>query len=69
MTRLAERIGIAMSPVLLEPTFNGRPIRANSADESRSYGILRDARAARGSLDDGTARGSPSWRATCTSGP
>ena len=40
MTRLAERIGIAMSPVLLEPTFNGRPIRANSADEVAQYGIL-----------------------------
>jgi Sulfotransferase family len=40
MTRIAERIGIAMSPVLLEPTFNGRPIRANSADEVAQYGIL-----------------------------
>jgi hypothetical protein len=29
-----------MSPVLLEPTFNGRPIRANSADEVARYGIL-----------------------------
>ena len=46
MTRLAERIGIAMSPVLLEPTFNGRPIRANSAEEVAQYGILGDARAA-----------------------
>jgi Sulfotransferase family len=40
MTRIAERIGIAMSPVLLEPTFNGRPIRANSAEEVAEYGIL-----------------------------
>ncbi len=40
MTRIAERIGIEMSPVLLEPTFNGRPIRANSADEVAQYGIL-----------------------------
>jgi Sulfotransferase family len=40
MTRLAERIGITMSPILLEPTFNGRPIRANSADAVQSYGIL-----------------------------
>ena len=40
MTRLAERMGIAMSPVLLEPTFNGRPIRANSAEEVAHYGIL-----------------------------
>ena len=46
MARLAERIGIAMSPVLLEPTFNGRPIRANSAERSRSYGVLGGARAA-----------------------
>jgi hypothetical protein len=40
MARLAERIGITMSPVLLEPTFNGRPIRANSADAVAQYGIL-----------------------------
>ena len=31
MRELAERIGISMSPVLLRPTFNGRPIRANSS--------------------------------------
>jgi hypothetical protein len=40
MSGIAERIGIVMSPVLLEPTFNGRPIRANSADEVAQYGIL-----------------------------
>ncbi len=40
MTRLAERIGITFSPVLLEPTFNGRSIRANSAEEVSQYGIL-----------------------------
>ena len=40
MMRLAERIGIAMSPVLLEPTFNSRPIRANSAEAVESYGII-----------------------------
>ena len=40
MMRLAERIGISMSPVLLEPTFNGRPIRANSAEAVESYGII-----------------------------
>jgi len=40
MARLAERIGIAMSPVLLEPTFNGRPIRANSAEEVAQHGVL-----------------------------
>ena len=46
MRVVAERIGIAMSPVLLEPTFNGRPIRANSADEVAEYGVLATARAA-----------------------
>jgi len=40
VAQLAERIGITMSPVLLEPTFNGRPIRANSAEEVAQYGIL-----------------------------
>jgi Sulfotransferase family len=40
MARITERIGIAMSPMLLEPTFNGRPIRANSAGEVEQYGIL-----------------------------
>ena len=40
MMRLADRIGISMSPILLEPTFNGRPIRANSAEAVESYGIL-----------------------------
>jgi hypothetical protein len=40
MGRVAERMGITMSGVLLEPTFNGRPIRANSADAVQSYGIL-----------------------------
>jgi hypothetical protein len=44
MERIAARIGIAMSPVLLEPTFNGRPIRANSAEEVAEYGILTDRR-------------------------
>jgi hypothetical protein len=40
MERLAERIGIAMSPTLLEPSFNGRPIRANSAEEVAQHGVL-----------------------------
>jgi hypothetical protein len=53
MARIAERIGIAMSPVLLEPTFNGRPIRANSADEVGQYGIL--AKREQPSLDPETA--------------
>jgi hypothetical protein len=42
MRRVAERIGIEPSPVLLEPTFNGRPIRANSSRAVQSYGILTD---------------------------
>jgi hypothetical protein len=40
MAGLAERIGIAFSPELLEPTFNGRPIRANSSETVDRHGIL-----------------------------
>jgi len=40
MGRLAERIGISMSPTLLVPTFNGRPVRANSSDPVEAKGIL-----------------------------
>ncbi len=40
MQRLAERLGISMSPTLLMPTFNGRAIRANSSDPVERYGIL-----------------------------
>ena len=40
MAALAERIGISMSPALLQPTFNGRPIRANSAEQVDAHGIL-----------------------------
>jgi Sulfotransferase family len=40
MRRLAERIGISMSPVLLAPTFNGRPIRANSSEAVLRFGIV-----------------------------
>jgi hypothetical protein len=42
MHRVADRIGIAISPELLEPTFNGRPIRANSTEPVQAYGILAD---------------------------
>jgi Sulfotransferase family len=38
--RVADRLGIAMSPHLLRPTFNGRPVRANSSDPVEAYGIL-----------------------------
>jgi sulfotransferase family protein len=37
---IAERIGITMSPGLLLPTFNGRPIRANSTEAVDAHGIL-----------------------------
>ena len=40
MRRLAERFGIAWDPTLLVPTFNGRPVRANSSDPVQSYGVL-----------------------------
>lgn len=42
MRRVAERIGITMSPELLEPTFNGRPIRANSIVRVQQHGIVRE---------------------------
>jgi Sulfotransferase family len=40
MRRVAERIGISMSPILLRPTFNGLPIRANSSEDVEGEGIL-----------------------------
>jgi hypothetical protein len=42
MTRIAAAAGITMSPTLLTPTFNGRPIRANSSNPVERYGVLRD---------------------------
>jgi sulfotransferase family protein len=42
MTFVAEGIGISMSPTLLTPTFNGRPIRANSSSPVSGYGVLRE---------------------------
>jgi hypothetical protein len=39
MRLIAEEIGISMLPVLLVPTFNGRPIRANSSDRVEGYGV------------------------------
>ena len=56
MTLIAGRIGIAMSPVLLEPTFNGRPIMANSSGAVASYGVLPERTSAyRDSLEPETA--------------
>jgi hypothetical protein len=44
-----------MSAVLLEPTFNGRPIRANSSAPVGSYGVLSDrTEAYRDALDEET---------------
>jgi hypothetical protein len=40
MRRVAERIGITPLPILLEPTFNGRPIRANSFAAVDRTGII-----------------------------
>jgi Sulfotransferase family len=54
MRRVAERIGIQWRPSLLRPTFNGRPVRANSSDPSvQGEGILPE-RAAAFSLDSAT---------------
>lgn len=55
MAGLAERLGIAMSPVLLMPTFNCRPIRANSSEAVERYGVLSErASTYRDSLDGET---------------
>ena len=52
MTRLANALGITMSPVLLTPTFNGRPIRANSRVAVGRHGIIPERMTAyRESLD------------------
>ena len=41
MRRVADRIGIDWAPSLLRPTFNGRPITANSSDPTvQGEGIL-----------------------------
>ena len=56
MSWLAEQVGITMTSHLLEPTFNGRPIRANSAYPVGRYGILPErASADRDGLDPGLA--------------
>jgi len=40
VTMLAERLGLSVAPELFVPTFNGRPIRANSSYAVEGYGIL-----------------------------
>jgi hypothetical protein len=42
MSRLAGRLGIELLPTLLEPTFNGFPIRADSAFRVPEFGVIRD---------------------------
>ena len=42
MSRLAARIGIAMTPELLVPTFNSRPIRANSSEAVERTGVIAE---------------------------
>jgi hypothetical protein len=57
MRSVAERIGLTMLPVLTMPTFNGRPIRANSFAAVDRYGILPErTRAYRDALDPETIR-------------
>jgi len=55
LTALADRLGIAFTPELLQPTFNGRPIRANATAAVEEYGILPERVSAyRDSLDRDT---------------
>jgi hypothetical protein len=55
MRAVAERIGISWSPILLTPTFNGRPTLANSTEPVERRGVLPErATAYRASLDDAT---------------
>ena len=57
MRRIADQVGITMSPCLLVPTFNGRPIQANSGDHVEGRGVLAErAEAWRGDLDPATVR-------------
>jgi Sulfotransferase family len=55
MRRIAEAIGISFAPILLRPTFNGRPIRANSSDPVQTHGVVAErATAYRTTLDPET---------------
>jgi hypothetical protein len=55
MRRVAARIGLSWSPVLLVPTFNGRPTLANSTEAVNRRGVLPErATAYRDSLDQRT---------------
>jgi hypothetical protein len=76
MRRLAAQLGISWSPILLEPTFNGRPVRPNSSDAVSEYGVVRErAEAYREVLDadaiariDALAGDSYQRAAACTPG-
>ena len=55
MARISARVGITMTPALLVPTFNGRPIRANSGAGAEGPGVLPErAEAWRDDLDRST---------------
>jgi len=55
MRRVAAALGLTMSPTLVEPTFNGFPIRANSSEPVSRYGVIAErASAYRDSLDEET---------------
>ena len=65
MGRIAGAIGITMSPELLEPTFNGRPIRANSSHRVDQAGVLKDR--TKTDLDAAKLEEIDFWPAACTS--
>jgi hypothetical protein len=53
MRELAGRIGIDFAPTLLRPTFNGMPIRADSAFEVADHGITTSPLGRAATLDPG----------------
>jgi hypothetical protein len=55
MRRLADRLELTFSDELLEPTFNGQPIRADSSGPVHEHGVIRE-RAERPGLDPETER-------------
>jgi hypothetical protein len=42
MRRLAEFLGIDFAPIMTVPTFNGRPVGANSSFETSETGVVKD---------------------------
>jgi hypothetical protein len=55
MRALAERFMLTWDPILLVPTFNGRPVRANSSDPVQTYGVLKSRAEAWREVLDGEA--------------